>query len=261
MAAPTIRNLKVVDARQLTTNFRRIILGGDSLADFPDDYEGGYVKLLFTPKGDAARSPSSLELRTSIKRSYTVRAVDTSARRLTLDFADHVVDHSKLGPATAWAQGARIGDEISIVGPGRVKRLEPSADYIVAAADPTALPALAVNLELLPDTARGIAFVEALSEDDRLELKAPSSVDIRWIINPRPSLEHFPLAEALTSMPWPEGRVSVWAAGEFNAMRPVRRYIKERGVAKEDLYMSSYWKLGSTDEQHKKAKRAEAEAG
>ena len=261
MAAPTIRSLNVAEIQPLTKNFRRIIFAGDALADFPADFEGGYVKLLFGPDGRAAGDPATVDARAAIKRSYTVCAVDTAARRLTLEFANHDVAHGQPGPATAWAQQARPGDRVLIVGPGTVKRLEPSADRIVAAADPTGLPALAVNLELLPEDAGGFACIEVLSDGDRRELAAPKGVEIQWIVNPAPSPDRSPLVEALTAAPWPEGRVSVWAAGEFNAMRHVRRYIRERGVAREDLYISSYWKLGSTDEEHKRAKRADADPG
>ncbi|MEM9492422.1 MAG: siderophore-interacting protein [Myxococcota bacterium] len=261
MAAPTIRSLKVTDTQRLTANFLRITFAGDALSDFPDDFEGGYVKLLFERNGSAVSNPNADYLRAYIKRSYTVRAVDKSVPSLTIDFADHDVAHGSPGPATAWARQARPGDSIPIVGPGRVKRLEPSADQVVAAADPTALPALAVNLELLPDDARGLAFIEVLSEQDRLDLVAPEGVEIRWIVNPKPTLDRYPLVDALTAAPWPQGRVSVWAAGEFNAMRQMRQYIGEQGVAREDLYISSYWKLGSTDEDHKRAKRADANPG
>ena len=44
-------------------------------------------------------------------------------------------------------------------------------------------------------------------------------------------------------------------------MLAIRRYFRdERELSKDDMYISSYWKIGSTDEQHKKAKRGAAEA-
>ena len=45
-------------------------------------------------------------------------------------------------------------------------------------------------------------------------------------------------------------------------MRHLRRYFKQdRQVAKDNLYVSSYWKMGDPDEGHKAAKKADVEAG
>jgi len=41
------RELTVTAASQLTPNMRRLTLQGDDLADFPDDAEGAYFKLVF----------------------------------------------------------------------------------------------------------------------------------------------------------------------------------------------------------------------
>lgn len=44
-------------------------------------------------------------------------------------------------------------------------------------------------------------------------------------------------------------------------MRELRRYFKEeRQVARQDLYISSYWKCGSSEDQHKVFKREDSEA-
>jgi NADPH-dependent ferric siderophore reductase len=44
-------------------------------------------------------------------------------------------------------------------------------------------------------------------------------------------------------------------------MKQLRQYLREeRQISPEWLYLSSYWKLGSTDEEHKEAKAAEATA-
>ena len=43
-------------------------------------------------------------------------------------------------------------------------------------------------------------------------------------------------------------------------MRALRQFLREeRNVARGDLYISSYWKNGVSEDQHKLAKRADAE--
>lgn len=259
MAAP-IRSLTVHETTQLSPNTIRLALVGDSLADFPDGFEGGYVKLLFDRDGEPLREVDG-DVRPAVRRSYTVRSVDQGERVLLLDAALHAVRGGSLGPATRWIVRAKPGDKIAIAGPGPVKRLSTDADHIVAIADPTALPALAVNLEGLSSDARGLAIVEVLSDEDRQDLQAPAGVAVHWVVNPSPSHDRSPLAQALFDAEWPSGRVSFWGAGEFHSMRFVRGYLRERSVAREDLYCSSYWKLGATDEEHKLAKRQEQNPG
>ena len=60
---------------------------------------------------------------------------------------------------------------------------------------------------------------------------------------------------------WPEGDVYAWAACEFSSMKALRSYLREeRGLGADSLYISSYWKSGLTEEDHKLAKREDAEA-
>jgi NADPH-dependent ferric siderophore reductase len=68
------------------------------------------------------------------------------------------------------------------------------------------------------------------------------------------------LIDKTRSLPWLEGVPSVWVAAEFSAMKNCRQYFKvERKVDKNNIYVSSYWKMGDADEGHKKAKKMDAE--
>ncbi|MEL6706386.1 MAG: siderophore-interacting protein [Myxococcota bacterium] len=260
MAARVPRLLTLDAVTDISPNVRRLRFTGESLASFPPGFEGGYVKLQFDADGNPLRSDDP-DVRPAARRSYTVRSVDPAARTLVVDAALHTVPGSTLGPATRWIANAKIGEQVSIVGPGPVKMLSPDADAVVAIADPTGLPALAVNLERLPAHAKGFAIIEVLSDEDRQDLRAPDGVDVRWVLNPAPSPEASPLYDALEAADWPQGRVSFWGAGEFHAFRRVRAFLRTRDVAADDLYVSSYWKVGSSDEQHKLAKKQDAAAG
>ena len=255
MANPSIHHLKVSSKSLLTRHMTRVVLEGPSLADFPVGFEGGYVKLVLPrPAGyDASALDPNVDSAALCRRSFTVRAFDREARRLVLDFV--VAEHP--GAASDWFRAAKVGDEVLVSGPGPVKSLVPETDWILLVADMTALPALSVQLERLPGNARGMAVIEVLSEADHQKLIAPEHVKIHWVITPNVTASR--LADVVREQPWHAGRVSFWAACEFGTMKKLRRYFfEERGLSPDDGYLSSYWKIAATDEQHKAAKRADS---
>jgi len=247
MARPMPRNLIVVNVHSLTPNMVRITLGGEELLGFPEDQESGYIKLIF-PSEDGEQKPRM--------RTYTVRTFDSERQQMEVDF----VVHGDTGPASAWAMNAKIGDTITIAGPGAKKMVDMSADWFFIAGDMTALPAISVNLEHMPTDAKGYAVVEILSEADKQDLVVPDGMEVHWIINSKPDQPHTMVLDTIKSLPWLDGKPYVWAAGEFGSIRAVRRYFKkERDVGRREIYASSYWKIGETEEGNKAAKNEDQE--
>ena len=242
---PAEYELTVASKVTLSSHMLRLELTGDDLARFPEDQESGYVKMVFpVPDGSA------------VLRSYTVRAFDAAAQRLVLDF----VDHGDSGPASTWARQAEPGATITVRGPGEKKVVDASADWVLIAGDLAALPAISVNLEQLPEDARGYCLIEVPGEGDVLPLVAPIGVDVRWIVSSDPSAPNQALLDGLFALDWLPGTPYPWFAGEFDAMRRVRRYFRdERGIDRKRMYVSCYWKQGETDEGMKRAKRLDAE--
>lgn len=246
---PAPRILALLARRQVTPNMLRLTLGGPELADFPEGQDGGYVKLMLPVEG--SEKP--------VVRTYTIRHQRTG--ELDVDFVLHAMESGNLGPATAWAVAAEIGQTIAVGGPGPAKPLPEGVDHYLIAGDMTALPAISVNLEALPQDATGRAVIEIAHEDDRQDIAAPAGVEVIWLINPYPGQQSEMLVDGLRSAPWPQGRVYGWAAAEFSAMRALRRYLfEEQGLTRENLYISSYWKHGSVEDEHKQAKREDAES-
>lgn len=236
------RTLTVLAKRELTPHMLRITLGGPELDGFPPDQAGGYVKLRIP--GDTDRGAV---------RTYTVRAQTASG--LELDFALHP---ESPGPASRWAMGCRLGDTLEIGGPGSTQRPNPSADWFLFAADSAGLPAVASHLERLPASARGFAVLEVPGPEDRLELAVPKGVQLRWLFR---SEGPDSLESAVRALPWLDGQASAWVACELSQMRAMRTYLRdERGLDRDALYISSYWKRGLDEDAHKRAKRADAEA-
>lgn len=247
---PAPRDLIVLANRQVTRHMQRLTLGGPGLADFPPGREGGYVKLMLPPAAGTERP---------LVRTYTIR--DQRPGEIDVDFALHGAGDGSLGPATRWATAAQPGATILVGGPGPAKPLPPGFERYLIAGDMTALPAISVNLERLDRGARGLAVITILDETDRQEIDHPSGVELVWLVNPEPGTHSGQLADHLRAAGWPDERVYAWAASEFSAMRALRAYLhEERGLGREQLYISSYWKHGDTEDLHKQAKRADAEA-
>lgn len=245
MARTEPRQLVVIAKRQVTPNMLRVTLGGPGMAAFPEDQASAYIKLR-VPDTSAGRE---------VVRTYTVRSHRTD--EIDVDFALH----EDCGPATLWALNAQAGDSILVGGPGPRKLVHPEADWYLLVGDMTALPAISGTLELLPDTAIGTAVIEVMDEADVQDLRKPTHLTIEWVINPRSGHDSAPLIERVKSVEWIEGQPSVWAACEFASMRQLREYFRtERGLGTGHLYISSYWKAGSTEETHKLAKREDANA-
>ncbi|MBO6563121.1 MAG: siderophore-interacting protein [Pseudomonadales bacterium] len=244
--AKVVRSLEVVDREQVSPNLLRVTLGGAALSDFPAGFEGGYIKLVL-PEGDD--NPAM--------RSYTIKEFRNETSELVFD----MVSHGVAGPAARWSKSMKVGDAIDIGGPGPCQKIDPTADWFLIAGDMSAVPAIQVNVETLPSSAKGYLVLEVISEQDKPELDLPDGVDVHWVINPDPESENTKLEDTVKELPWLEGHVSAWVAGEFSASRSVRQYFRhERKVAKESMYVSCYWKIGQTDEGMKAAKRADTEA-
>ncbi len=245
MAKPAPRMLDVVRTKYITPNMCRVTFGGAGLIDFPVDQESAYIKLIF-PQGDDTRP---------LMRTYTVSVQRDD--EIDVDFALH----DAAGPASNWARNTEVGAQILVGGPGPKKLINNEADWFLLIGDMTALPAITVNLAQLPDNARGYAVIEVTTEADRQLLKKPENIDIHWVVNASPNADSSPLLERVRALTWLAGQPAVWAACEFHSMRALRQYFKvERSIPKTHLYISSYWKVDRTEDQHKIEKRDDAQS-
>lgn len=223
----------------------RVTLGGAGMQDFPEDIEGGYVKLMF-PAADGDRP---------ISRTYSIRT--QRGQEIDVDFALH----GEGGPASRWAVTCQPGDTLMVGGPGPKTMVDHEMDWFLLAGDMTALPAISVNIDQLPADAVGYVVIEVTDAADIQPLPVPVGMDVEWLVNPNPGENPEALSTYVRSLPWLDGAPSAWVASEFSAMRLLRDYLRtERQLGRDNLYISSYWKLGSREDAHRVAKRADAMA-
>lgn len=260
MSKPAPRILTVIRSVLLTSNMQRITFKGDDLSDFKTKSEGGYIKLLFNENGGADLSDLKEGIRPK-RRTYTIRYLRQELNELDVDFVRHHhsadgVNADSGGFASNWSQHAKVGSQISIVGPSSIKGLAKNADWFFLVGDMTALPALSAKLEMLPSSALGYAVIEINHESDKQTLVKPEGISLVWVIKSKVNSEAGGLIEAVRAQHWKSGKVALWSACEFNSMKQLRTYFRnEKAVDKDDIYISSYWKEGCTEDGHKAAKR------
>lgn len=218
------------------------------MKSFPAGQGGAYIKLLLKQPGLLGKPQM---------RTYTIRAQRDD--EIDVQFALH--GEYAAGPATQWALDTQLDDAILVGGPGPTKPFLTDHDFHLIAGDMSALPAISANLEALPRDAKGVAVLEIQDENDVVAIDAPDGIDIQWLINPRPGTRPELLAGALRAVKVSEGRIAGWAACEFSSMRELRSYLRgELQLGPCSLYISSYWKLGINEGDHKKIKRQDASA-
>ena len=243
---------EVVDAVRISPHFVRLTIAGDDLAGWRDlgfdqwfrlavptsgetrfdnlseTYDtAGYLKYLMLPKTTRP-----------VIRNYTVRQFRAEALELDIDFVVHGDD----GVAGPWASGLPLGASVALIDQGCGYR-PLDADRQLLIGDESALPAVVGILRDLPRDARGDALIEIPDLADQQQVDPPEGVAVHWIVRPpdapvgRTALEH------LRELPFPDGTVNAFAAGESKLATGARRHlVNERGVPKSNVTFCGYWR-------------------
>ncbi|WP_070964498.1 siderophore-interacting protein [Vibrio sonorensis] len=246
--------LTVVETKQITPNMQRITLTGPLQESFPLGCEGSYIKLAFDQNGGTDLSKLKPEEAPRL-RTYTVRHYHPEKNTIDIDMVRHNSDNHEQehGLAGRWAISVRVGQTIQVRGPAEIKPVNTASPWFFFVADMTALPALSATLAKLPEHAVGYAYVQVAQREDIQQLKVPSGVKLQWLT------EQEPLLATIKSAKWLEGIPYVWCACEFENMRALRDFfIRENNLDRNNMYVSSYWKKGVTEEGHKVMKRQDA---
>jgi NADPH-dependent ferric siderophore reductase len=253
---------EVLRTSLVTPRMIRVVLGGPGLAGFEaGEFTDHYVKLLFAPEGarySAPFDPTQIQAERPraewpVTRTYTVRSWDAAQSELTLDFVYHG-DHGLAGP---WAAAARPGDVISFFGPGGGYAPDPRADWHLLVGDESALPAIAASLERIPAGVPVTALIEVEDGAERQSLNSPGPLDLTWVYRATsPAAPGFELTDAVRALTWRDGAVQAFVHGEAALVKEVRRHLRfERGVRRQDLSASGYWRRGLTDEAWRASKK------
>ena len=255
---------EVVTNEQLTPRLRRIVFGGEGLAEFESTgHTDEYVNALFVPDGAPYTVPFDVEAARQLDapqrphgRRYTIRSVDDDRGEITVDF----VVHGDVGYAGRWAVHATAGDRLQMLGPSGGYSPDVDADWYLLAGDESAIPAIARSLEALPAGATAIALLVVDDRDGEFHLDGHSDLRLTWIHRYERAGDNGSSATALTdtlaALDWPAGQPDVFVHGEAEEIRAVRRFlVGERGVDRSATSISPYWRRGQDDEAWRQIKR------
>jgi NADPH-dependent ferric siderophore reductase len=214
----------VEHVQRLTPRMIRIVFGGEGLAGFAaGEFTDHYVKLRIAER----------------TRTYTVREWD--GERLTIDF----VVHGDEGVAGPWAATAKPGDTLELRGPGGAYTPDPAADWHLMVGDPSVVPAISASLARVPEGRLVHVLLQGDGPEDEQPLESPGDLRVQWLHGGGEER----LADAVRSLEWPEGAVHVFVHGEASAVRALRRHLlAERGLPREAVSISGYWKRKRTEE-------------
>ncbi|MEH3034616.1 MAG: siderophore-interacting protein [Aeromicrobium erythreum] len=251
-----LRELEVARVQEVTPRMRRLTLSGPALAahtrdgvEVPaftspgfDDHVKVFVPLEgaerpVLPRQRADGLDWTTEGTRPIGKDYTPRRVDAAAGELDLDFVRH--GH---GLASTWAERARPGDLAWIAGPTVGQGPPHDVDWFAVAGDETALPAIGRLLEELPAGVRAEVVVEVADAGEEQDLTTRADVRVRWLhrdgAEPGTTTQ---LVDAVRELPWHDGQVYAWMAGESQAARAIRTHWRSL-VPRDCLDVTGYWR-------------------
>jgi NADPH-dependent ferric siderophore reductase len=218
------RELTIASVTPLGDHFVSITFTGDALADFVSLGFDDHVKFMLD---DGTGEP--------VRRDYTPRHFDAQSRQLTIEFALHGD-----GAASDWARQATVGQPAVIGGPRGSMVVPADFDWHVLVADATGLPAIRRRLEELPSGVRATVIALA-APGDRIMPATRAELDVHWAVDADA------LVAAVQAVTLPAGEGYAWGGGEAAMMRRVRDVLAAKGVPKEAMRVSAYWKQGAAD--------------
>jgi NADPH-dependent ferric siderophore reductase len=220
-----LRDLQVAAIDNISPGFVGITFKGEALADFISLGFDDHVKLMFGEAGEG-----------QLRRDYTPRRFSREARELTIEFALHGI-----GAASDWARTAKLGERLLVGGPRGSMIVPLALGWHLLVGDATALPAISRRLEELPAGSR--AFVLVLADAaDRREFAGAAQAEVQWVDS------NEGLLAALRALDLPAAETGfAWGGGEAALMAQVRQVLLDKGVPKQHMRVSAYWKQGVAD--------------
>lgn len=247
------RVVQVADIIQLSQHMLRIVFQGDELPDFNSAGFDDHVKLFLPAQaGSALVVPVMTEQGLGfpegykpVMRDYTPRFFDNTARTLTIDFVVH-----EAGPATSWAQQAKVGDQLVIGGPRGSMIMPLAYDAYVFFGDDAALPAIARRLQELPAGSKALVVAEVNAAQDRIDLASQARLEVIWLYRQGGAagqVDAFLAAieQLVQQGQWLVGDSFSWVAAETSVARQLRKVLIERfKLPKDSIKAAGYWQHG-----------------
>ncbi|WP_017480069.1 MULTISPECIES: siderophore-interacting protein [unclassified Pseudomonas] len=232
------RRLEVLRVVDITPRMRRITLGGPELAGFISLGSDDHIKLLFPQNAaeQAALDSPDFNLRGDgpqpAMRDYTPRRYDLDIGELDIDFVLHGD-----GPASTWAEQAKVGQHLHIGGPRGSMIVPDIFDSYLLIGDETAIPAIARRLDELPAGRKVLAVIEIANTAEQQPLHSAAEVEVIWVVRGQDDL-----LETVQNLTLPGGSLYSFVATESKLSRQVRRVLLDtHNINEAFLKAVGYW--------------------
>jgi NADPH-dependent ferric siderophore reductase len=230
------RSTTIAAVSNLSPHLKRIVLTGDDLHDFPLNQDGVHVKAVISPDGIPFTEDG---WRSATKRSYTIREFDSVNKLLILDF----VINRHQGPATDWAEKAKVGDYLGIAGPGEPKLTDFNASSYLLIGDITSINAVNGYAKFISPEAQLTAVISVPTRADCIELDAGSHLIVHWHIEDETSTSLSDFIENLATNIATDSQVFIGL--EASEVRAVKGLLLDNlGFNRINLHATGYWKKG-----------------
>lgn len=237
--ARKVRLTQVAAIDKLSHHLQRITLTGPDLNDFPPDQDGAHVKVLLPHPGETLPNLDIRGENPAVKRSYTIREFDIEKKQLVIDF---VINRHK-GPATDWANQAKIGDYVGIAGPGVRKLTNFNADSYLLIGDITSINAVNGYAKFIPSSAKLNALITVPNRNDIIAMDGGEHLHIHWRIedeNPKDIADSVQAIAANMSK-----NTQVFIGLEASQLRAVKSMLLDTlKFERQNIYATGYWKKG-----------------
>ncbi|MDR0192010.1 siderophore-interacting protein [Pseudomonas yamanorum] len=240
------RRLEVLRVVDITPRMRRITLGGPELAGFISLGSDDHIKLLFPQNAaeQAALDSPDFNLRGDgpqpAMRDYTPRRYDLDIGELDIDFVLHGD-----GPASTWAEQAKVGQHLHIGGPRGSMIVPDIFDSYLLIGDETAIPAIARRLDELPAGRKVLAVIEIANAAEQQPLHSAAEVEVIWVVRGQDDL-----LETVQNLTLPDGSLYSFVATESKLSRQVRRVLLDtHNVNEAFLKAVGYWRAEGSEEE------------
>lgn len=228
----TAHELVVTEVRRPVPSVVSVTLHGNSLSSFTPANPGGHIKIAFASSDGSGPT----------MRTYTPRRFDPERLELDVEFVLHGE-----GVASSWAAAAKVGDQLTVMGPGgRYEPVAPSGTFVIAV-DETAMPAAGTVIEALPSDTNLVVLCEVATKADERPLTADRELDVRWLRRSESGAEPgVLLRDAVKSLPTLDA--DWFVACEAGAMRRIRTHLRgDRDIDSGRLQTRGYWRSGEAD--------------
>ena len=239
-APPSFTTATVEKIWRVAPNFLRIEMSCEDTRRLAEG-RGMHFSLLLPPDGNAPIWPRLDKNGRTVwpkgtdalhRAVYTFVSLNQEENRFTFELFEH-----EGGRATAWAQAARPGEVVGIMGPGSGD-FPPGQDMLIAG-DETALPAIRRILTCSAPDRQGKVLLEVESARDICDLPHPDAMEITWILREKGSelWDHLKNAD----LPASQDRY-VWIAAEKELVRKAKKRFRDQlGLCHDRGYFAYYW--------------------